>query len=170
MSRRHGSQPTSGFTLIELMITLALVGVVSWAALPLFEVTSTRAKEVELRQALRIIRTGLDTYKAAIDAGKLARASGESGYPPSLERLTESLEMVGKRDVGLNALSPERLVILRRLPRDPFFPDAQVRASQTWNTRSYGSRADDPQGGADVFDVTSKSPRVGLDGTPYASW
>ena len=170
MSRRQGHRRAGGFTLIELMITLALVGVVAWAALPLFEVTSTRAKEVELRQALRTIRAGLDAYKAAVETGKLARASGESGYPASLDLLTEALEVVGKRDVGLSAtLSPERLVILRRLPRDPFFPDPQVPAAQTWNTRSYGSRADDPQAGADVFDVMSRSPRVGLDGTPYAA-
>lgn len=171
MSRHQGDRPAGGFTLIELMITLALVGVVAWAALPLFEVTSTRAREVELRQALRVIRAGLDAYKAAVDTGKLARVSGESGYPASLDLLTESLEVLGKRDVGLNAsLTPERLVILRRLPRDPFFSDAQVPAAQTWNTRSYGSRANDPQAGADVFDVTSKSLRVGLDGTLYAAW
>jgi len=171
MIRRRNRHLAAGFTLIELMITLALVGVIAWASLPLYEVTSTRAKEAELRQALRTIRAGLDAYKAAVETGKLARASGESGYPPSLDTLTESLEVVGKRDVGLNAsLTPERLVILRRLPRDPFFTDIAVPAAQTWNTRSYGSRSDDPQPGADVFDVTSKSPRVGLDGTPYANW
>ncbi len=172
MSRRHRRpRAGGGFTLIELVITLALVGVVAWVTVPLFEVTATRAREAELRQALRTLRAGLDAYKAAVDSGKLARASGESGYPASLDLLTEPLEVVGKRDIGLDATpSSERLVILRRLPRDPFFPDAQVPAAQTWNTRAYGSRADDPQPGADVFDVMSKSPRTGLDGTPYAAW
>jgi general secretion pathway protein G len=161
----------SGFTLIELVITLALVGLVSMVALPLYEVTSTRLKEAELRQALRTIRGGLDAYKAATDSGALAKVAGESGYPASLELLTQVLEMANKRDFGLNANeASQRIVILRQLPRDPFFPDTQVPAAQTWNTRAYASRADDPQPGADVFDVSSKSTRVGLDGTAYAVW
>jgi len=160
-----------GFTLIELVITLAIVGLVAMVALPLYEVTTTRVKETELRQALRTIRNGLDAYKAATDSGVLAKQAGESGYPPSLEVLTEVLEVANKRDFGLNASeASQRMVILRQLPRDPFYPDLQVPAAQTWNTRAYASRADDPQTGADVFDVSSMSTRVGLDGTPYSSW
>jgi general secretion pathway protein G len=62
------------------------------------------------------------------------------------------------------------MVILRQLPRDPFSTDPDLPADKTWNTRAYGSRADDPQPGVDVFDVTSKSGRTGLDGTRYANW
>ena len=161
----------AGFTLIELVITLALVGLVAMVALPLHEVTSTRLREAELRQALRTIRAGLDAYKAATDSGLLPRVTGESGYPPSLDVLTQSLDTTAKRDFGLTATEvPQRIVILRQLPRDPFFPDAQVPAAQTWDTRAYASRADDPQPGADVFDVSSKSTRMGLDGTPYKLW
>ena len=160
-----------GFTLIELLITLALVGLVAWVALPLYEVTSTRIKEIELRQALRTIRTGLDAYKAATDSGILPRVAGESGYPPSLDVLVQPLERAGKRDLGsTTTLAAQRVVILRQLPRDPFFPDPQAPAAQTWHARAYASRADDPQPGADVFDVSSKSTRIGLDGTAYVSW
>jgi len=160
-----------GFTLIELVITLAIVGLVALIALPLYEVTTTRVKEVELRQALRTIRAGLDAYKAATDAGLLAKAVGESGYPPSLEMLTQVLEVASKRDFGLNASEASKhMVILRQLPRDPFFPDPQVPAAQTWKTRAYASTADDPQPGADVFDVSSTSAKVGLDGTSYSTW
>jgi general secretion pathway protein G len=160
-----------GFTLIELMITLALVGMVALVSLPLYEVTSTRFKEAELRQALRTIRTGLDAYKAAVDAGTLTKSAGESGYPPSLEVLTLALDVAGKRDGGIGSSDAvPRIVILRQLPRDPFFPNPDVPAAQTWNTRSYGSKADDPQPGIDVFDLASKSTRIGLDGTPYSTW
>ena len=150
------------------MITLALVGLASMVVLPLYEVSSTRLKEAELRQSLRIIRAGLDAYKAAADAGTLARVAGDSGYPPTLEQLTESLEVATRRDPSE---PPQRIVILRQLPRDPFFQGSpEVPAGLTWNTRSYASRPDDPQPGADVFDVSSQSARVGLDGTPYGTW
>jgi general secretion pathway protein G len=163
--------PAPGFTLIELLITLALVSLVAMVSLPLYEVTMTRVREAELRQALRTIRGGLDAYKAAVDSGLLPKATGESGYPPSLEVLTEPLETTVKHDLG-TADSPasDRIVILRQLPRDPFFADPQVSAAQTWNTRAYASRADDPQPGADVFDVSSKSTRTALDGTTYNLW
>jgi general secretion pathway protein G len=161
----------AGFTMIELLITLALVGLLAMTALPLYEVTSTRFKEAELRQALRTIRTGLDAYKAATDSGLLAKGAGTSGYPPSLDILTEPQDVVSKRDFGSNAsLASKRIVILRQVPRDPFFPDPEVPAAQTWSTRAYASRADDPQPGDDVFDVSSRSTRTGLDGTAYSAW
>lgn len=165
-SRRAASR---GFSFIELVITLALVGLLSMMAVPLYDMTVTRMKESELRQALRTIRSGIDAYKAATDSGSLARAAGDSGYPPSLEKLTEPLELQGKRDLS-GSLASQRMVILRQLPRDPFSTDPEIPAPLTWNTRAYASRADDPQPGDDVFDVSSKSSRLGLDGTPYSSW
>ena len=161
----------TGFTLIELLITLALVGLLAVVSLPLYEVTSTRVKEEQLREALRTIRAGLDAYKAAVDSGVLPREAGASGYPPSLEILTEPLDMANKTSSGFGASdTPQRLVILRQLPRDPFFPDPAVPAAKTWLTRSYGTRSDDPQPGADVYDASSMSTRVGLDGIPYSAW
>lgn len=158
-----------GFTFIELLITLALVGLVSMLALPLFEVTATRMKESELRAALRTVRAALDTYKAATDSGSLPRQAGESGYPPSLDVLTQSLDLAAKPDAS-GSVASQRLVILRQLPRDPFNTDPSLPPEQTWNTRAYASRPDDPQPGADVYDISSKSGGTGLDGTPYASW
>ena len=169
MTRAGSRAAARGFTLIEMLITLALVGLLAMSSLPLYEVTARRQKESDLRESLRVIRGGLDAYKAAVDAGALKKEAGQSGYPPTLEILTESLVRADAADPnGTDATS--RIVILRRLPRDPFFTDPQVPAAQTWNLRSYASRPDDPQPGADVFDVTSKSTATALDGTPYASW
>jgi general secretion pathway protein G len=158
-----------GFTFIELVITLALVGLLSMFALPLYEMTTTRMKESELRQALRTIRVGIDAYKAATDAGSLSREVGESGYPASLEKLTEPLDLLGKRDLT-GTIASQRMVILRQLPRDPFSTDPAIPAAQTWNTRAYASRPDESQSGSDVFDVSSKSSRNALDGSAYSSW
>lgn len=169
MKATHRRGMSRGFTFIELLITLALVGLVSMMTLPLYEMAAKRSKEAELRQALRTIRAGLDTYKAATDAGTLPREAGTSGYPPSLETLTEPLEMQGKRESS-DLPAANRMVILRRLPRDPFNNDPDLTAAETWNTRAYASSADDPQPGDDVFDVSSKSDRRSLDGTPYSSW
>jgi general secretion pathway protein G len=163
--------PARGFTLIELLITLALAGLLALVALPLYEVTSTRFKEAELRQALRTIRAGLDAYKTAVDSGVLPKVTGESGYPPNLEVLTEVLEMAGQPNLTAGGSdASHRIVLLRQLPRDPFFNDPKVPAAQTWNMRAYASRSDDPQPGADVFDVSSKSTRLALDGTRYDTW
>lgn len=169
MNRVIGRRRSAGFTLVEMLITLALVGLIAVASTPLIEVTARRQKETELREALRVIRGGLDAYKAAIDSGVLQRVAGQSGYPPSLDTLTESLPRADASDAGgPNATS--RIVILRRLPRDPMYADPTTPASITWNVRSYASRSDDPRPGDDVFDVSSTSTLSALDGTPYASW
>ncbi len=165
----------AGFTLIELLVTVTLVGIVALTAMPLVEVVSVKQREQELRQALRTIRGALDAYKAAADAGLLPKAAGESGYPSSLELLTVGLDVANARPAGVTATgaaaqSPQRLVFLRQLPRDPFHPDPLTPAAQTWATRSYASRPDEPQPGPDVFDVTSKSSRLALDGTSYSHW
>ena len=169
MNDARSNAVSRGFTLIEMLITLALVGLLAMTSLPLYEVTARRLKESELRESLRTIRSGLDAYKAAVDSGALKKETGQSGYPPTLEILTESLQRADAADPnGTDAAS--RIVILRRLPRDPFFSDPQVPAAQTWSLRSYASRTDDPQPGTDVFDVSSKSTATALDGTRYASW
>jgi general secretion pathway protein G len=160
--------PNQGFTLVELLITLAIIGVLVTASIPLVEVTARRQKEADLRQALRTIRTGLDAYKAAVDRGQLTQKAGDSGYPPSLATLTEVLTRADASDPSASGVV-SHIVILRRLPRDPF-ADPSLPAEQTWRLRSYGSRADDPQPGNDVFDVSSTSTATALDGTPYSTW
>lgn len=154
----------AGFTLIEMVVTLALVGVLAMSALPLYEVTMTRLRESELRHALRTLRTALDAYKTAVDGGVIGKSALESGYPPSLDALVLGV------DAARETAGPRRLVFLRQIPRDPFAHDPALPPAQQWRTRSYASAPDDPQGGADVFDVASRSPRVGTNGVPYGEW
>jgi general secretion pathway protein G len=157
------SPQSLGFTLLELLITVAIISLVATVALPLAELTVQRGKEVELKRSLRQIRDGIDAYKRAADEGRIERRTGASGYPPSLKALVEGIT---------DARSPEnaKLVFLRRIPRDPFHRDTNVLPEQTWGLRSHSSPADYPQSGADVFDVYSTSRTVGLNGVPVKEW
>lgn len=154
-----------GFTLIELLVTLSLVGIAAAVVLPLGTLLETRAKEAELRRDLRTIRQALDSYKAAADAGVIDKATGTSGYPPALEVLVNGVAK--SASLGYSATP---MVFLRAIPRDPFFEDKTTPASQTWNIRSYGARPGDLSAGPDVFDVSSKSEKLALDGTRLSEW
>ena len=62
------------------------------------------------------------------------------------------------------------MYFLRRVPRDPMFPDATVPAADTWGLRSYKSPPADPQPGDDVFDVYTLAQGKGLNGIAYREW
>lgn len=151
-----------GFTLIEMVVVVMIVGILASAAMPLAALNKRRGQEAELRQALRTLRMAIDEHKRAWDTGRIEKKADASGYPPSLNVLVQGVP---------DASSPtgQRIYFLRRLPRDPF-ADPQVPADQTWATRSYASPPDAPAAGADVFDVASRTPGVGLDGQPYRQW
>jgi general secretion pathway protein G len=153
-----------GFTLIELVITVAIVAVLASVAMPLNELVVQRAKEQDLRRALRELRDGIDAYKQAADEGriKINKASGESGYPKKLEDLVAGVE---------DQLNPkkQRIYFLRRIPRDPLAPEA-LAAAETWGKRSYASPPEEPRDGDDVFDVFSLSTATGINGRPYKEW
>ncbi|HJW01678.1 MAG TPA: type II secretion system protein [Azospira sp.] len=151
-----------GFTLIELVVSLALVALFATIALPLAELTVKRGKETELRLALRQIREALDAYKQAVDEGRILISPGDTGYPKQLILLVEET-----KDARTQGGTPLRF--LRRIPRDPF-ADPKLRPEETWGLRSYRSPYDRPQAGEDVYDVYSQSPDSGINGIPYREW
>jgi len=157
---RHG---TRAFTLIEMVATVAIVAVLAAAAVPMLEVSARRAKEAELRSALRDLREGIDAYKRAADEGRIARKADESGYPRALAELVEGVT---------DTKSPQgrKIYFLRRLPRDPFAQESDAPPADQWGKRSYASPPDAPAPGDDVFDVYSLSGRTGLNGVPYRQW
>ena len=146
-----------GFTLIELVIAVAIVALLATAALPLNELVVQRAKEQDLRRALREIRVAIDAYKQAADEGRLVKRAGESGYPRRLEDLVAGVE---------DQKSPRRdqIYFLRRLPPDPLTEDGK------WGLRAYASPPEDPREGDDVFDVFSMASGKGINGRPYREW
>lgn len=155
-------EPSRGFSLIELLVVVAIMGVLASIGFPLAELSQQRAKEEELRRSLREIRTAIDAYKQLVDLGSIQRAADGSGYPPKLDVLVNGV---------VDARSPQaaQFYLLRKLPRDPFAP-AELAAADTWSPRSYASPPEDPKPGMDVFDVHSMSNGIGLNGIAYKTW
>lgn len=152
-----------GFTLIELVITVAIIAVLTSVALPLNELIVQRGKEQDLRRGLRDVREAIDAYKQASDEGRIVKRSGDSGYPKRLEELVAGVE--DQKDP-----KKQRIYFLRRLPRDPFASDPQLGPAESWGRRSYQSPPDEPRDGDDVFDVFSLSTAIGINGRPYREW
>ena len=147
-----------GLTFIELLVTIAVLGILAAAAMPLAQVSATRTRELEFRRALRQIREGLDKFKLEFDKARVnardARADfkekrvsvDRSGYPKDLDELVDAK-------------------ILRRIPRDPMTPEGR------WVTGSYSDNPDSSlSDNKDVYDVSTSSRRVALDGTTYDTW
>jgi len=152
-----------GFTLIELVVTLAILGLLAASAMPLAQLVSQREKESELRAALREVRQAIDDYHTAAASGHIKMQIGESGYPPDLKSLYAGVEDTASE-------KKVQLYFLRRIPRDPFFPDSNVAAEESWGLRSYASAPGDPQPGDDVFDIYSLATGKGLNGIAYHDW
>ena len=154
MSRDGGRR---GYTLVELVLVCAVLGILAAIAFPTVRYAHIRGKEVELRAALRQLRGAIDEHKRWSDAGLIEIELGSDGYPPELESLVEPIEVVGQVDKTIR--------FLRRIPVDPMTGEAE------WGLRSYQDDPDESSwGGENVFDVHSLASGRGLDGTPYATW
>ena len=104
-----------GFTLVELMVVLAVIALLLSVVVPDYMGRMRRAEEAVLQENLSLMRDALDKHYA--DAGK---------YPTSLE------ELVAKH-------------YLRSIPRDPFtqsaatwvaVPPQDTRKGNVWDVRS----------------------------------
>ena len=161
MSRARSAGSSRGFTFIELLVVSTLLIILASAIMPMAKVTMQRQREVELRRSLREMRTALDKFKDAADAGLIGAMdlkAGAEGYPADLETLVEGVSVV-------NDQSGRKLKFLRRIPIDP------MTNSSDWGKRSYQDRPDSTSwGGQNVFDVYTKSEGTALDGTKYRDW
>ena len=147
----------SGFSLIELIVTVMIIAILAGLSVPLAKNSIKRAREAELHQALREMRVAIDKFKEASDRGFIEVKLNTEGYPEKLEVLVEGVPM-------LNAVD-KKLKFLRKIPADP------MTNSTDWGFRSYQDDSDSTSwGGQNVFDVYSKSDGTALDGTKYKEW
>jgi general secretion pathway protein G len=150
-----------GYSFVELAIVTTIILILAAAVLPLAKVTVQRQREIELRRVLREMRTAIDAYKDAVDAGLIGGVDvrvGSEGYPPDLETLVEGVSVQ-------NDQSGRKLKFLRRIPIDPLTGEAD------WGLRAYQDEPDSTSwGGQNVFDVYTKSDGSALDGTRYRDW
>ena len=143
-----------GLTLVELIVTIAIITILASAALPLARFQIKRQKERELRYDLWMMRDAIDKYKDAADKGAFQTKVESQNYPPDLETLVKGEDVQGKK-----------VRFLRKIPIDPMTGDT------TWGLRSMQDDPDsDSFGGQSVFDVYSKSQGTALDGTKYSTW
>lgn len=158
---RGGSSDPPGYSFVELLVVSAILGILASAIMPLTKVTMQRQREVELRRALREMRTAIDKFKDAVDLGQIATidiGANSEGYPKDLETLVEGVP-------AANDASGRKLKFLRRIPIDP------MTRSTEWRLRSYQDDADSTSwGGQNAYDVHTRSEARALDGTFYKDW
>jgi general secretion pathway protein G len=151
---RIDRQRERGLTLVELIVTVAILSILASAAVPIARFQVKRQNERELRRDLWEMRDAIDHYKDAADQHAFQIKLDSQGYPADLETLVKGEDVQGKK-----------VKFLRRIPVDPMTGKAE------WGLHSM---QDDPTsdsfGGQSVFDVYSKSQGVALDGTKYSDW
>jgi general secretion pathway protein G len=158
-----GNEPNSesGFTLLELIITLTVIAILAAGTVPVVHNMVRRQKELELRRNLREIRQAIDTYQASCLKGEAGfDKETDDCYPPSLEAMVKGFNPPGKVN--------ETKRFLRRVPLDPFTQNTE------WGMRSMEddpfSTGGGPSGRNGIFDVYSTAQGKALDGSEYSKW
>jgi general secretion pathway protein G len=152
--RNAAASRQSGLTLVELIVTVAILAILASAVVPLARFRVKREKERELRYDLWQMRDAIDRYKDAADKHAFMTKVDSQNYPPDLDRLVKGEDAQGKK-----------LKFLRRIPVDPMTGKAE------WTMRSMQDEPNsDSWGGQNLFDVASKSQATALDGTKYSDW
>ena len=154
----RNTSPQDGVTILEVVLAVALLGILAAAVAPMARTTVQRQKELELRRALRIMRAAIDEYKQMAEQGLIADESVDAlGFPPDLEILVEGVQL------ATGELTKKKF--LRRIPRDP------MTGTREWGKRSYQDEADSRSWGREnVFDVYSLGDGKALDDTYYRDW
>ena len=152
--RNRAASRQSGLTLVELIVTVAILAILASAVVPLARFRVKREKERELRYDLWQMRDAIDRYRDAADRHAFQVKVDSGNYPPDLDTLVKGVDAQGKK-----------LKFLRRIPVDPMTGKAE------WTMRSMQDEPNsDSWGGQNVFDVASKSQATALDGTKYSDW
>jgi general secretion pathway protein G len=131
-----------GFTLLELIIVIAIIGILATIAMPALKNVPIRAKESVLKTNLRTLRDMIDQYYG--DKGK---------YPTSLDALV---------DEGY----------VRKLPVDPMTKSTTtwVPVFEEIDPEHPPAETESDPAKPGIIDVHSGSPLSSLDGTPYKDW
>ena len=143
-----------GLTLVELIVTVAILSVLASVAVPVARFQVKRMNERILRHDLWEMRDAIDHYKDAADMHAFQTKVDSQNYPPDLETLVNGVDVQSKK-----------VKFLRHIPVDPMTGKAE------WGMRSMqDDPTSDSYGGQSVFDVYSKSQGTALDGTKYSTW
>src|SRR5450755_1213213 len=118
--RRH----EAGLSLVELIVTVAILAILASAAVPIARFQVKRQKERELRYDLWQMRDAIDHYKDAADRNLIQTKVDSQNYPPDMDTLVKGVDIQGKK-----------VRFLRRIPVDP------MTGKSEWGMRSM---QDDP--------------------------
>lgn len=153
----------TGVSLLELVVTIAILGILAAGVMPLVRNTAIRTKEIELRRNLRTIRIAIDDYKKTFDKMPDGPLKTGSGYPKDLQELVDGKDF-GDPKVGT-------VKFLRRKVLNPLDPNSASDDKWGWELRSYKDKPDSSSWGKeDVYDVYAPQDGTALDGTKYKEW
>lgn len=132
-----------GFTLLELMIVVAILGILTAVAIPRFQQAPQKAKEAVLKTNLHTMREAFDQYFA-----------DKAAYPESLETLVEE-------------------GYLREVPVDPLTGSSSTWQLIYAEEQQMDTGLEDLDGistGPGIWDVKSGANMTALDGTNVSEW